>query len=310
MGKINVSVLGGSGMLGSMVVDVLSRDPEFNVSATVRTSALAEHFNALLPTVEWKVFRAGAEEPDSIARELGGAHWIINAIGITKPYVHDDNATEVENAITINSLFPYRVAAIAQASGAKVIQIATDCVYSGHTGSYHETDPHDALDVYGKTKSLGEASHAGTHCLRCSIIGPEPKSFVFLIEWFRQQPTGAALNGFVNHQWNGITTLHFARLCMGAIKSGTPMSSLQHVIPNGLVSKYELLQIFADHFQRSDIKIRPTEAKAIVDRTLATKYQNLNRALWLNAGYSEPPTISAMVAELAKFDYRFGSSTS
>lgn len=309
MSQMNVTVLGGSGMLGSMVVDVLSRDPEFNVSATVRTSAMAEHFTRLLPTVEWNVFNAGHEGGVPVARALDGAQWIINAIGITKPYVNDDNPAEVENAIEINSLFPYHLAACARTSGAEVIQIATDCVYSGHTGSYHETDPHDALDVYGKTKSLGEASHAGTHCLRCSIIGPEPKSFVFLIEWFRRQPAGAALNGFINHQWNGITTLHFARLCMGAIKSGAPMSSLQHVIPNGSVSKYELLQIFANHFQRSDTKIRPTEAKVVVDRTLATKYEDVNRNLWLNAGYSEPPTIYTMVEELAKFDYRFGSST-
>jgi dTDP-4-dehydrorhamnose reductase len=308
MGQINVIVLGGSGMLGSMVVDVLSRDPELKVLATVRTPALAEHYRTLLPTVEWKVFRVGAEEPDSVARAVSGAHWIINAIGITKPYVQDDNPAEIRNAIEINSLFPYNLAACARTLGAKVIQIATDCVYSGHTGSYHEADPHDPLDVYGKTKSLGEASCAGTHCLRCSIIGPEPKSFVFLIEWFLRQPVGAALNGFINHQWNGITTLHFARLCIGAIKSGTPMSSLQHVIPNGSVSKYELLQIFANQFQRSDIKISRTEAKVVVDRTLATKYEDLNRTLWLNAGYSEPPTIPAMVAELAKFEYRFGSS--
>ena len=308
MSQTNVTVLGGSGMLGSMVVDVLSRDPEFKVSATVRTYPLAEHCKAILPTVEWRVFRAGSEEQGSVARADDGAQWIINGIGITKPYVNDDNPAEVENAIEINSLFPYELATCARTSGAKIIQIATDCVYSGRTGAYRETDPQDPLDVYGKTKSLGEASHAGTYCLRCSIIGPEPKSFVFLIEWFRRQPTGAALNGFVNHQWNGVTTLHFARVCMGAIKSGTPLSGVQHVIPSGTISKYELLRTFATHFQRSDIKINPTEAKVVVHRTLATEYEDVNRNLWLNAGYNEPPTISTMVKELAQFDYRFGSS--
>ena len=86
------------------------------------------------------------------------------------------------------------------------------------------------------------------------------------------------------------------------------MPSLQHVIPGGSVSKCELLQAFATHFQRSDIRINPTEANVVVDRTLATKYEDVNRNLWLNAGYSTPPTIPTMVEELAKFDYRFGSS--
>ena len=49
-------------------------------------------------------------------------------------------------------------------------------------GVYVETDLHDALDVYGKTKSLGECQEPNVYHLRCSIIGPEPKDFKFLIE--------------------------------------------------------------------------------------------------------------------------------
>ena len=41
-----VLVLGGSGMLGSMVVDLLSRNGTFEVTATVRDAALAAHFDA------------------------------------------------------------------------------------------------------------------------------------------------------------------------------------------------------------------------------------------------------------------------
>ncbi len=308
MSRMNIVVLGGSGMLGSMIADVLSRDPELNVSATVRSQILADRSRRILPEVEWRVLDAATAGRDAIQKAINGARWIINAIGITKPYVHDEDPAEVENAIRINSLFPHELAVCAQASDARVIQIATDCVYSGHTGSYCETDVHDPLDVYGKTKSLGEVLYPGTYCLRCSIIGPEPKSYVFLVEWFRRQPKDAELNGFLNHQWNGITTLHFARLCSAAIKSGTALSRLQHVIPRGTVSKYELLKIFATQFQRDDIRINPTEAKTIVDRTLSTRSEDLNRSLWSQAGYSEPPTISAMIAELATFNYRFGSS--
>ena len=70
----------------------------------------------------------------------------------------------------------------------KVIQIGTDCVYSGKKGLYSETDKHDPLDVYGKSKSLGEVFDGSALIIRCSIIGPEfKKQKSFLFEWFLNQ---------------------------------------------------------------------------------------------------------------------------
>ena len=244
---MNVIVLGGSGMLGSMIADVLSRDPEINVSATVRNQALADRSCRVLPEVEWRVLDCTADR-DTIQKAITGARWIINAIGITKPYVHDEDPAEVENAIRINSLFPHELALCAQASGARVIQIATDCVYSGHTGSYCETDLHDPLDVYGKTKSLGEVLYPGTHCLRCSIIGPEPKSYVFLlngsaaaerrrIKWLRQ-------SSMERHNHSAFCAL--MRRCHQVRDSQChDCSMLSRVEP---YLKYELLKIFATDY--------------------------------------------------------------
>lgn len=48
-----------------------------------------------------------------------------------------------------------------------LIQIATDCVYSGKKGDYLESDLHDPTDVYGKTKSLGEFS--SDHISWCAV---------------------------------------------------------------------------------------------------------------------------------------------
>lgn len=300
----NVVVLGGSGMLGSMVVDVLRREQGLQVSATVRGAALAQHYARQAPDVDWRLLDCNAP-PAGIRDAIAGADWVVNAIGITKPYAHDDNPEQVENAIRINAVFPYELAAAAREAGARVLQIATDCVYSGQQGGYSECSPHDALDVYGKTKSLGEVLYPGTHCLRCSIIGPEPKCYVFLIEWFRRQAQQAQVNGFVNHQWNGVTTLQFARLCAGAIREDLALPHLQHVIPAGSISKCELLEVFGREFARPDIEVRPVEAKTVVDRTLSTTNQDLNAALWAAAGYTRPPTVPEMVAELARFDYSF-----
>ena len=61
---------------------------------------------------------------------------------------------------------------------------------------------------------------------------------------------------------------------------------MQHVIPTGAVSKAELLQCFAREYRRKDISIIPTEARTVIDRTLATVNGSLNQQLWAAASYA------------------------
>lgn len=299
-----VAVLGGSGMLGSMVTDFLSRDDELEVVATVRNASLAEKCRACVSEVEWRLLDVSNADNGALLAAIAGAKWVINAIGLTKPYINGDDPTETERAIKVNALFPHKLARVAVEAGASVLQIATDCVYSGTKGHYVESDPHDPLDVYGKTKSLGECMSPNLYCLRCSIVGPEPKAHVFLLEWLRMQPRNARVNGYTNHQWNGITTLHFARICQGIIKRDLDLPHLQHVVPSGIVSKLQLLQCFAHEYKRDDITITPTNAQAIIDRTLSTSNEVLNQLIWKAAGYVDPPSAQQMMEELALFDYR------
>ena len=163
----------------------------------------------------------------------------------------------------------------------------------------------DALDAYGKTKSLGEVNSAMMHHLRCSIIGPESKNHLSLLDWFLRQPHNSSVNGYINHQWNGVTTLQFAKVCHGVIKNDINLPHIQHLIASGSVSKAEMLQNFARAFDREDIVVTPTDTKTIVDRTLATTNDSLNRQLWAAAGYPHPPSVPEMISELAEFNYRF-----
>ena len=305
MSKSTVLILGANGMLGSMVTDALSRDKELSITATMRSPELIKKAQESIPNVKWLSFEV-KDEAQTIQQLLrfGKPDCIINAIGIIKPYAHDDNPREVEQAITGNAAFPHWLARTFEQS--RIFQIATDCVYSGSKGHYLESDKHDALDVYGKTKSLGEVLLPNINHLRCSIIGPEPKSYVSLLEWFCRQPANAKVSGFTNHSWNGITTLHFAKICHGIIKKNTSLPHLQHLIPNGDITKHDLLRCFARCYKRSDIEITATEASQKIDRRLATENNKLNIELWQNAGYKNvPPAIQEMVEELAAFDYRF-----
>lgn len=252
-----IAILGESGMLGSMLCKTWDR----NFHAFNRQELDAENPNLEL---------------------LGGYDWVVNAIGVIKPYCSD-----VERAIRVNALFPHLLPT-------NTIQIATDCVYSGKKGNYVETDPHDATDVYGMTKSLGEAPHIKN--LRCSIIGPEVKNHTSLLDWFFSQNK---VNGFTNHFWNGITTYHFAKIIQGIIREGIELPHLQHIVPADEVTKAELLRIIAEAYKK-DIVVTDVEADEPIDRTLTTNNPELNLRLWQAAGYEEPPTIEQMVEELSQ----------
>lgn len=298
MSPIKVTVLGASGMLGAMVIKVLSEDSNLMVTGTVRDQS---NIATNLSNVTWKTLDAETATLDQISEVIGDSTWVVNAIGIIKPYIHDDNAAECERAIRINGLFPHLLAKAAEKTGAQVLQIATDCVYSGAKGNYVESDVHDALDVYGKTKSLGEVPAANMHHLRCSIIGPEIRNKVSLLEWFLGQPEGATVNGYTNHHWNGVTTHHYAKVCRGIIKENLQLGHLQHVIPGDRLSKADLLGCFAEAYDRTDITINPTTAEKVIDRTVETENEELNQKIWQAAGYATPPTLKQMVDEMAAY---------
>lgn len=299
--KKTVGILGCSGMLGSIVMDYCSKDETISVVGTIRDKSVA---SSKYPSVEWRSLDAETATVDEIAAVLKDVDWAINCIGIIKPYIHDDNAKETETALRVNALFPHLLAKAAEKTGTKVIQIATDCVYSGAKGKYTENDPFDALDVYGKTKNLGEVYSPNVFHLRCSIIGPEIKSHLSLMDWFLNQPKDAELNGYTNHEWNGVTTLQYAKLSLGVVKNNIELGHIQHVIPTSTIAKSDLLKSFAKEFGREDIKINPVAADKVIDRTLSTVNEDGNLKLWQAAGYKIPPTVEEMVAEVAKYDFR------
>jgi dTDP-4-dehydrorhamnose reductase len=301
-----VLILGASGMLGSMLVDFLSKHSDFCLTASVRDEVLLESFQGRYPAVRWVRFDYNASDGRADFRIFAGQQWIINAVGITKPLIDENDPAKIETAIAVNSLLPHEIGRQAARTGAHVLQIATDCVYSGLRGAYQESDPHDARDVYGKTKSLGETWQPNTHHLRCSIIGPEPKQFKFLLEWFRRQPPGATVNGFVNHHWNGVSTLHFARICKGVIEHGLALPHVQHLVPCQPITKAGMLHAFAEAFGPRDIQITDVEANCVVDRTLSTINPELNERLWRAAGYSRLPSVAEIIFELARYDYSAG----
>ncbi len=286
-------------MLGSMTVSVLSE--ALGADSVVTTSRSERAPNHPRGTT-WRPLEILSVTEADLELTLEGCNWVVNAIGRIKPTIDESSAESVRQAILVNSLFPHRLARLAESAGMGVIQIATDCVYSGtRRFPYSEESIHDPEDVYGRTKSLGEVrSDAFTH-LRCSIIGPEAGAGRSLLAWFLSNPANAQLRGFTNHRWNGITTLAFARVCLGIIDNGGPTPAMHHLIPDGEVTKHESLLVMQDCYDRADLSIEPFEAGHVIDRRLMTVNHAVNAGLWKAAGYEAAPDIPGMVSEMADY---------
>ena len=293
MSKSNILVLGISGMLGSTVFDHLKKNPDFNIYGTVRNQKYQKE----------GVFNFDAYDISQLEQKVildQKIDYIINCIGITKPFSKDDDPVGVIRAVKINADFPWNLAKYAKKYNIKVIQIGTDCVYSGKKGNYVESDVHDPLDVYGKSKSLGEVFDGTTLIIRNSIIGPEfKKETTFLLEWFLNQPEGGTIGGFEHHTWNGITTLQFAQICEKVILTNSfdkliKISYVHHFIPNSTVNKYELMNIFNEIFEKNLTINRINKPDQTVDRTLSTEYDEIGKL-------SEKKSIKQALIELKNY---------
>ena len=284
-----VAVFGSTGMLGSTLTQLLKSKfkniYEFNRSGISVTGS-----NAFK-----KIDVASALNLDEILSDLK-IDYMINCIGMIRQLIDEKNSNSVDIANRVNHEFPSTLDAYASKFRIPLIQIGTDCVYSGKRGMYSENDEHDPEDLYGRTKSLGEQASNFSMIVRCSIVGKELKSHHSLMSWVLSQSKGARINGYTNHIWNGVTSLQFSQIVCGIIQNETYESGVSHLVPNGVVNKYELITLIAKEFGRSDLLISKFEAEIPINRSLISINSERNLQLWHGGGYNEVPTIEQMLS--------------
>jgi dTDP-4-dehydrorhamnose reductase len=282
-----VLVLGSTGMLGSAVTRALQERAHEVITASRSTGI---KFDAVNLDTENLLKAAG----------LQGGDFVVNCVGLTKSRINEASMTSRILAVKLNIDFPDDLARSAEQAGVNVIQAATDCVFSGLAGGYSESSAHDALDVYGKTKSLGETPSPNVMHLRCSLIGPEIGSSSLFFEWVRQRPVRAQINGHNNHFWNGLSSLAFGKVVSGIIKEDLFKSGVQHLVPSNQVTKDELVRLELAALGRDDAQVTSKKDEHTIDRTLRTNGHDFNEQLFLAAGYEKIPTIQEMVLEACK----------
>jgi len=282
-----ILILGATGMLGHTLFTILSERDNYEVQATARSlSGLSSCFTSkLLGKVHGSV---DADNFDSILRVLTDIRpdVVINCIGIIKQL---PEAKDPITSISINSLFPHKLADACRDTGTRMVHISTDCVFSGAKGMYTEDDQPDADDLYGRTKLLGEVNYPHCVTLRTSIIGHELKGGYSLIDWFLARE--GKVRGFTKAIFSGFPTVEIAKIIAQYVIPNKELSGL-YQISSAPISKYDLLKLVAERYGKR-IEIEPYE-EFQCDRSLdSSRFRRIT-------GYT-PPSWTEMIEEMWRY---------
>jgi dTDP-4-dehydrorhamnose reductase len=273
-----VLVLGVTGMLGNAVFRLFAQSLAFETHGTARSSAGLRHFDeALRPHIHVGV---DVEQQDHLVQLFTRVRpdVVINCIGLVKQLAEADDPLA---ALPINALLPHRLARLAALAGARLVHVSTDCVFTGRQGLYKESDAPDAIDLYGRSKLLGEVDEPNAVTLRTSIIGHELSSTHSLVGWFLAQE--GRVKGYTRAVFSGLPTVELAKVIRDHVLPRPDLRGLWHVSSEP-IAKYDLLQLLKAAYGKS-IEIDPDE-KLVIDRSLdSTRFRS--ETCWQPASWTE-----------------------
>ena len=245
-----ILVLGAGGMAGHMVASYLA-SRGYEVDGITRSRKVGDR-TRLLDVTRFDELRALVTSRPYAA--------VVNCVGMLIAASERDKPL----AVRINSLLPHLLEEWLAVSDTRVVHLSTDCVFSGANGPYREDSIRDGELFYDRSKGLGELINDKDLTLRMSIIGPElDLGGSGLFNWFMNQD--GEIRGYRRTIWNGITTFELARSIEAALE--TPVTGLYHLVPDGNISKYELLEAMKRVFNRSHVEVTPVD-EPVSDKTL------------------------------------------
>lgn len=274
--KVKFLVLGATGMAGH-VISLYLHEQGHDVTAFSKNGvSFCKNING------------DAMEKEFITSMLqdGDYDVVINCIGVLNQACDKEPA----NAVYLNSYLPHLIADTLREKNVKLIQMSTDCVFSGKAGPYSEQSFPEGNTFYDRTKALGEIVDNKNLTFRNSIIGPDmKKEGIGLFNWFMQQEE--SINGYTKAMWTGVSTLTLAK-AMEKV-SVENVIGIYHLVNNESISKFNLLRLFNKYMKNGRLTIQRSEAV------------NLDKSLINNrTDFSfEVPTYEQMVIEMRDWIY-------
>ena len=231
----------------------------------------------------------GDANDSSLLKEIigdGEYDAIINCIGV----LNEKAESNKHEAVYLNSYIPHFLAYLTREMKTKVIQMSTDCVFSGRTGGYNENSLRDGESFYDRSKALGELDNKKDLTFRNSIIGPDiNEKGIGLFNWFMKQEDD--IEGFTEAIWTGVTTLTLAKAMVKAISDD--LSGIYNLVNNVPVSKYDLLSLFNKNFKNNEIVIKKNDSVK-ADKSLINNREDFDFKV---------PSYQEMIEEMREWIY-------
>jgi len=246
---MKILILGASGMLGHKMIQVGNK-LGYKIYGTTRGRQYIEKLE--YPKINYFLVDIEKEEDIRTLDYLISSEnfdIVINCIGIVNKKIK--NPAQI---IYCNSVFPHKLAEICSKNNVRLIHISTDCVFSGNkSGLYTGKDELDALDLYGKSKELGEIDYGNHLTIRTSFIGREiHDEKTGLLEWFLSQ--SGEIEGYSKAIWSGFTSSALSNIIYALIKDFPDLNGIVQVASQP-IDKYSLLLLLKKYFKK-DISIR------------------------------------------------------
>ncbi|HEM3702849.1 TPA: sugar nucleotide-binding protein [Streptococcus suis] len=273
--KMKFLILGCNGMAGH-IISLYLKEQGYDVLGVAREkSKLVDSIVGDVTDTQFLTELIGVNKFDTI----------INCVGLLNE-VAENNHSE---AVLINAFLPHFLAKLTANTKTQIIQMSTDCVFSGAEGSYTEDSVPNGTLFYDKSKALGELEDDKNITLRNSIVGPDINvNGIGLLNWFLKQ--NDSVKGFEKAIWTGQTTLQLAKTMEQAALRRA--SGLYNAVPDHSINKYELLKLFNTKIRKTPIDIQK-ESNFVADKSLVrTRFEGFDYQI---------PSYETMVEELAEW---------
>lgn len=161
--------------------------------------------------------------------------------------------------VAANALGPHVLAAVC---GKPIIHVSTDCVFSGiYDEPYPITFNPDPIDLYGRTKLVGEVKADNVLNVRTSFIGFDHG----LLHWLCSFSDYSTLDGWEYAWWSGSTVWAVAAELV-KLAGNFPGGGIAHLATAQPVSKLNVL-LYLKAVLDLKVQIRPV-MRPIIDRSL------------------------------------------
>ncbi|OED98593.1 dTDP-4-dehydrorhamnose reductase family protein [Vibrio breoganii] len=222
-----ILILGTSGMLGNSIFSNLPKE-KYSVTGIQRSQSSDVNIKGNIDALDNDLLLSTIEEinPDVL----------VNCIGVIKQNVED---ADIPNMLSLNSILPHKLCAIAERLNCKFIHFSTDCVFDGALGNYKDNDEYTSRDIYGVSKYFGEIKDSpNTVTLRTSIIGHGIEENRSLIDWFLN--SDSRIKGFSKAVFSGFPCCEIANILDTHVINNNELCGLYNLSSNP-INKHDLL---------------------------------------------------------------------